>query len=46
MLVVVGLRAFRARPAVTLETAGLLVYGAFVVAALLLAPAIGSSSWR
>ena len=40
-LVVVGLARSTTRPAVTLETAGLLVYGAFAVAALLLAPAVG-----
>jgi len=40
-LVVIGLARSTTRPAVTLETAGLLVYGAFVVAALLLAPAVG-----
>ena len=37
-LVVVGLLRATTRPAVTLETAGLLVYGAFAVGALLLAP--------
>jgi hypothetical protein len=40
-LVVAGLARSTTRPAVTLETAGLLVYGAFTVAALLLAPAVG-----
>jgi hypothetical protein len=41
VLVVVGLLRGSTRPAVTLETAGLLVYGALAVGALLLAPAVG-----
>jgi hypothetical protein len=40
-LVVLGLARSTTRPAVTLETAGLLVYGAFAVGALLLAPSVG-----
>jgi hypothetical protein len=40
-LVVVGLLRQSTRPAVTLETAGLLIYGAVAVGALLLAPAVG-----
>ena len=40
-LVAVGLLRARTRPAVTLETAGLLLYGALAVLALLLAPAVG-----
>jgi hypothetical protein len=40
-LVVVGLARSTTRPAVTLETAGLLGYGAFAAGALLLAPAVG-----
>jgi hypothetical protein len=40
-LVVAGLARPTTRPAATLETAGLLVYGAFTVAALLLAPSAG-----
>jgi hypothetical protein len=41
VLVVVGLLRGSTRPAVMLETAGLLVYGALAVGALLLAPAVG-----
>ena len=40
-LVVVGLTRSATRPAATLETAGLLIYGAFTVGALLLAPSVG-----
>lgn len=40
-LAAVGLLRARTRPAVTLETAGLLLYGALAVTALLLAPAVG-----
>jgi len=40
-LVAVGLLRTRTRPGVTLETAGLLLYGALAVLALLLAPAVG-----
>ena len=46
VLVVVGLLRAAARPALTLETAGLLVYGAFAVGALLLAPAGGPRRGR
>ena len=41
VLVAVGLLRGTARPAVTLETAGLLLYGAVAVGALLLAPPVG-----
>ena len=41
MLVVLGLLRGAARPALTLETAGLLLFGAIAVAALLLAPTAG-----
>ena len=41
VLVAVGLLRGTTRPAVTLETAGLLIYGAVAVGALLLAPPVG-----
>ncbi|MDT0352331.1 hypothetical protein [Pseudonocardia charpentierae] len=41
VLVVVGLLRGAARPALTLEVAGLLIYGAIAVSALLLAPTAG-----
>jgi len=41
VLVAVGLLRGTARPAVTLETAGLLLYGAVAVGALLLSPPVG-----
>jgi hypothetical protein len=41
VLIVIGLLRAAARPAVTLETAGLLIYGAVAVGALLLAPTVG-----
>lgn len=41
LLVVVGLLRGAARPALTLETAGFLGYGVFVVLALVLAPGVG-----
>ncbi len=41
VLVALGLLRATARPALTLETAGLLIYGAVAVAALLLTPTAG-----
>ena len=41
LLVVLGLLRGATRPAVTLETAGLLIYGATTIVTLLLAPQVG-----